>query len=179
MPIVTGDIELRLSIKTGSAGNSLAQGSGALSLGKYISTTVAPTALHGLFPLLAAADNAAGTLAQYLCLFLYNKHATLTWRTPRVWLADPAGGALVAIGVDTVAASAVGSASAQALEVANITTAPSGVTFSAPTTYNSGLSLGDIAAGQVKAFWVRRTANNSAAVSGEAPTIYWQGGTLG
>ena len=83
-PITTADIELRLTIKTATAGNQLAQASGALSLGKWISTTVAPTTLNGLFPLLAAADNAAATLMQYLGLALYNKHATNTWRAPRV-----------------------------------------------------------------------------------------------
>lgn len=178
MPIVASDIELRLTIRTGTAGNSTAQGSGALSLGKYLSTTVAPTDVNALFPLLAAADNAAGTRVEYLCLALYNKHATLTWRSPKLWLTDPSGGTTLALAVDSTAASAAASASAQALEITSITTAPSGLTWSAPTSYGTGLSLGDIPAGYCKAWWIRRTAANSAGVR-ETPKFEWRGGTLG
>ena len=179
MPILATDLEVRLSIKTGSAGNTTAQGSGVLSLGKYVSTTPGPTTLNGLFPMLAAADNAAGTLKQYLCLFAVNTHASLTWRAPRLWLTDPAGGTDVAVGVDPTAASLLGSASAQALEVASVTTAPAGVTFSAPGTYSAGLLLGDIGPGRCKAFWVCRSASNSGGMSGEAPLLELRGGTLG
>lgn len=177
-PIVTADIELRFTIKGGSAGNTTAQGSGALSLGKYVSTTVATTTKDSLFPALSAADNASGTRVEYLALALYNKHATNTWRAPKLWLTDPAGGTSLAIAVDSVAASAVGSASAQGLEVANITTAPAALSFSSPSSYGSGLALGDIPPGYVKFFWIRRSAANSAALT-EAPLFEWLGGTLG
>lgn len=179
MPIVEADLKLRLSVRTGSAGNSTAQGDGALSWGKYLSTSAAPTSVNALFPALSAADNAAATLHQYLCLFLLNDHATLTWRSPKLWLTDPAGGALVAIAVDSTAASIKTSAAAQALEVTAITNAPTALTFTAPTSYATGLSLGDIPAGYCRAFWVRRSANNSGGVTGESPTFSWQGGTLG
>ena len=84
-------------------------------------------------------------------------------------------GAGVAIGIDTVAASALDNASAQGLEVTNETTAPSAVSFSTPTTKATGLSLGDIPAGQVKAFWIRRTASNSAAKDADGATISVEG----
>ena len=52
------------------------------------------------------------------------------------------------------------------MTVANETTAPAGVSFSAPTTKASGLAMGaNLAAQNVKAYWVRRTATNSAAVN--------------
>ena len=179
MPILATDLEVRLSIKTGSAGNTVAQGSGTLSLGGWVSTTLAPVALNALFPELSREDNAAGTLKQYLCLFAVNLHATLTWRSPRLWLTDPAGGTDVAIGIDPTPASLLGSSSAQALEVANITTAPAGVTFSAPGAYGAGLLLGDVGPGRCKAFWVRRSAANSGGVSAEKPLFALDGGTLG
>ena len=51
MAIVTGDILWKLSIKTGSAGNSLAQTDPNASLGKYISTSAwAGGTLHDLNP---------------------------------------------------------------------------------------------------------------------------------
>lgn len=178
MPIVTSDIELRLTIRTGSTGNATAQAAGALSLGKYLSTSLAPASPNDLFPLLADADNAAGVLNHYLCLMLLNRHASLTWRAPRLWLDDPAGGSTLAIAVDPTPASLAGSSAAQALEVASITTAPAGLTWSAPASYAAGLALGDIPAGYVKAWWIRRSAANSQAVR-ESPRFEWLGATLG
>jgi hypothetical protein len=40
--------------------------------------------------------------------------------------------------------------------IANETTAPTSVTFSAPSTAGTGLALGDIPAGQRRAIWLRR-----------------------
>jgi hypothetical protein len=91
--------------------------------------------------------------------------------------AEVAGGASIAIGVDTTAASALGSATAQALTIANETTAPAGVTFSAPTTAAGGISLGSIPVGNVRAVWVRRTAANTAALSGDGVTLAVSGDT--
>lgn len=69
------------------------------------------------------------------------------------------------------AASDAGSASAQALAVADEFTAPSGVTFSAPMDLAGALSLGDIPAGQVRALWVRMTGANSAAKDSDGITL--------
>jgi hypothetical protein len=91
--------------------------------------------------------------------------------------AEVAGGASIAIGPDTTAASALGSATAQALTIANETTAPAGVTFTAPTTAATGIALGTIGSGQVKAFWIRRTAANTAALSGDGVTLGISGDT--
>lgn len=73
------------------------------------------------------------------------------------------GNTTIAIGIDTTAATPVGNAGAQALQVANENTAPVGVSFSSPTTKSAGLSLGDLAAGYVRAVWIRRTPLNNGA----------------
>lgn len=129
MAIVAGDIKLRRSTKSGSAGNTTTQPSQAASLGKYVSTTDVPSGLHGVFARMAAADN-AGQVPQYACLFLVNTHASLTWTDVRVWLSggDPAGGATVALAADTTPASLLGASSDQALTAASISAAtPAGV----------------------------------------------------
>lgn len=169
MPITSAELKQVYSIKTGSAGNSTAQGSPALSLGKYVSTTVWPGAAHDLFQAMAADENAAGTV-RYRCVFVRNTHATLTATDVRVYLpnGDPAGGATVAIALDTTAVSAIGAAAAQALEVANDTTAPAGLTWVTPTTYAAGIVLGNLAPNQCRAYWIRRTATNSAPVTAES-----------
>lgn len=169
MPITAAELKHVRSIKTGSAGNSTAQADPSLSLGKYLSTTVWAGALHDLFAAMGADENAAGTV-QYRCIFVRNTHATLTATDTRVFLpnGDPAGGAAVAIAVDPTAASAIGSAAAQAVEIANETAAPAGVAgWVTPTTYAAGIVLGDIAPGQCRAYWIRRTGANSDPLSAE------------
>jgi len=112
----------------------------------------------------------------YRCIFLHNNHGSLTLLSPVLWIAsEVAGGANIALGVDTTPASSIGSASAQALTIANTLTAPAGVTFSSPTNKGTGLSLGDIPAGQCKAFWFKRTATNSSALNNDGVTIQVEG----
>lgn len=164
MAIAASDILYKYSVKTGAAGNSTTSSAGA-SLGKYISTTQASTGLNGLFDDVSAAENAASTV-DYRCVFVHNNHGSLTAQNVVVYLAsETAGGTSIAIAIDAIAASAIGSSSAQAAEVANETTSPGAGagSFSSPTTAGSGLSLGNIAAGSCRAFWVRRTAANTAA----------------
>jgi hypothetical protein len=170
MPIVAADLLLKLSVSA-AAGNTTG-GTPATSLGDQISTTqLSGTALNNAFDDIGASENASSE-AEYRCLFVHNSHATLTAQNLVVYLsAEVGGGAVTAIGVDPTAASAVGSASAQALTIANEDTAPAGVAFSAPTTSGTGLALGSLAPGQVKAFWVRRTAANTAAVNNDGVTI--------
>jgi len=179
MPIVSADIKWKLSVKTGSAGNSTA-GTAAGSLGKYISTTeIVDNTINNLFDNISGDENAASTV-DYRCIFVHNSHATLTLLSPVVWLsAEVANGASAAIAIDDLAASAIGSASAQADEIANETTAPgSGVgSFSSPTTKGTGLALSDIPAGQCRAVWVRRTAANTAALDNDGVTIRVEGDT--
>jgi len=175
MAILTTDLLYKLSTTAGTAGNSLTS-TIAGTLGKYISTTaVSATALNNLHENVTGDENAASTVF-YKCVFVHNNHATLTWTSPVLWLsAETAGGASLALGVDTTAASALAATAAQALTVANRTTAPTGVTFTAPTTKATGIALGNIPAGSVRAFWVRLTTANSAAATADGGTWRTEG----
>jgi hypothetical protein len=175
--IVPSDILIKYSTTAGSAGNALASNAGS-SLGKYLSTTAMPDAtLNALFDDVSGAENAASTV-DYRCLFVHNSNASNALENAVIYLsAEVSGGANIAVGADTTAASAIGTPSAQALQVANETTAPSGVSFSSPTTAGTGVSLGTIPSGQCKAFWVRRTATNSAALSNDGVTLSVTGDT--
>jgi hypothetical protein len=161
MAIAGSDVLYKYSIKTGSAGNSTASAA-ATSLGKYISTTDVATGLNGLFDDVSAAENAASTV-DYRSFFVRNNHGSLTMQNTVIYLAsETAGGTNIAIAIDNTAASVIGSASAQGDQIANETTAPSAVgAFSSPTTAGTGLSLGNIPAGQCRQVWVKRTATNS------------------
>jgi hypothetical protein len=256
MPIVTADLLVKLSVTTGAAGNSTAQGNVNNSLGKYISTTqITDASLNNLFDDVSGDENAAGTV-DYRCIFLHNSHATLSLTGTVVWLggkrctvaastdkftftshgfsdgdavrivaeyatdtlptgvnnsttyfvvsstandfklAATAGGAAiditvdgtatvrrfgnttVAIAIDNAAASAVGSASAQADLIGAETTAPSSVgAFSSPVTKATGLSLGTIAAGNCRAVWVKRTPLNNGARNPDSAVVRFEGDT--
>jgi hypothetical protein len=176
--ITSGEILLKYSTTSGSAGNSLSS-TAAASLGKYISTTAWPDAtLNGLFDDITGAENAASTV-DYRCIFVHNSNASNTLENAVVYLsAEVANGAGIAVAADSTAASVIASGSAQALTVANETTAPAGpLTFSSPATAGAGVALGNIPSGQCKAFWVRRTAANNAALSADGVTIAVTGDT--
>jgi len=177
VPIATADIKFKYATTAGSAGNSGA-GAANSSFGKYISTTeVADATLNALFDDITGTENAALDV-EYRCVFIHNSHATLTLVAPILWVsAEVADGASVAIGLDPTAPSAVGSASAQALEVTDEQDDPAGVVFSTPTTKAGGLAIASIPAGQCAAFWVRRTATNSDATNGDGFTYRLEGDT--
>lgn len=176
MAITASDILFKFSVAA-AAGDTTA-GTAAGSLGDQISTTqITDATLHNLFDVITGDENAASDV-EYRCLFVHNNHATLTWENVVVWLsAETAGGASAAISVDTTGVTAKGAATAQAKTVADESTAPSGQTFTAPTTKGTGLSIGNIPAGSVAAIWIRRTAANSAALDTDGVTIRCEGDT--
>lgn len=166
------DIVIRLSV--GAAAGDTTASSGAASLGDQVSTTVASTAVNGLFDVITGAENAASTV-DYRCVFILNNHATLTAYSVKVYLAsEVSGGASTAIALDNIAISAKTSGSAQAATIATETTTPTGVgAFSSPTTDSGGLSVGDLAPGQVKGIWIRRTAANTGPVAADGVSLAW------
>jgi hypothetical protein len=178
--IVASDLIIRYSVKTGSAGNTTA-GTAAGSLGTYISTTPwAGGVANDLFDDITGGENAASTV-DYRCVFIYNSNTANTYQNAVAYISlETAGGASIAIAADTTLTSVLGSASAQALTGTTETAPGAGVTglsYSSPTTAATGVSLGSIAAGSVKALWIRRTAANSAALSVDGVTIAWAGDT--
>lgn len=173
MAITATDIHFRASTTAGAAGNANAYAGAGTSLGKYITNAdFTDAAANNIFDDVTGDQNAASQV-DYQCMFIYNANGSLAMLAPCVaWISsEVAGGTSIAIGVDTTAASALGSASAQALTIANKTTAPAGVSFSAPTTKGTGVTVGAIPSGNVKALWLRRTAANTSAVDADGATI--------
>lgn len=180
MAITASDILYKFSTTAGSAGNSNT-GTGAGSLGKFISTSQITTAtLHELFDVVTGDESTAGD-TEYRCMFVHNAHASLTWTGVVVWLpSEVSGGAAIALSVDTTAASAIGAGTDQAKTIANESTAPSSQTFSSPTSKGTGLAVGDLAPGQCRAVWVRRTvaASTTTPVANDGGTVRFEGDTL-
>lgn len=163
MPIVSGDLQFRLS---GGAANA----SAAASLGGIKSSNVYPAAL---FDDTSAAESLAGDV-EYRCFYVHNAHATLTLLNAVVWLNAQSLGAGHAIAIG------VGSSAVNGVEqtVANEDTAPAGVTFTSPTTQGAGLALGSIPAGQHRAVWQRRVVTGASAASANSftPRVYGETG---
>ena len=161
MAIVSTDIQYRLS---GGASNS----DPALSLGGVKSSTAA----SNYFDDVSSAEASAGD-TEYRCVYVHNNHGTLSLIGAKVFIQanTPSSDTDVAIGL--------GSSAINGTEqtVADESTAPTGVSFSAPTTFAGGLAIGDLAAGAHKAVWVRRTVNAGAAAYADSFTLRVQGDT--
>lgn len=160
MAILTTDIVIRLS---GGAANSDPNA----SLGGAKSSVVAGS---NLFDDKSSAEAAVGRV-EYRCFYVHNAHASLTYLSPKIWVQTntPSADTTVDIGLGTSAVNGTEQT------VANETTAPTGVTFSAPSSFAAGLAMSDIPAGQSMAVWVRLTVNAGAAAVADSFTLQVQG----
>lgn len=180
MAIASTDIVWKYSNPNLTQGNS-GSGTAATSLGGQMSGSEwAGGSLNDLFPDITGAENAASN-ADYRCVFIHNKHATLTYLGAKVYIsAEVGGGASIAIGKDVtyntpIACNHIGH---QAAEISTKDTDP-GVTFyTYPISTATALSLGDIAPGYCIALWIKRTAANTPAMNGDGATLTVFGDTM-
>lgn len=164
MAVLTGDIKFYLS---GGGSNS----DPSASLGGAISTTEVSSST--LWDGVSSAEALSGD-TEYRCIYVKNTNATDTWLTAKAWISTntPSIDSTTSIGLGTAAISGTEQT------VGNESTAPSGVTFSAPSTQESGLSIGNLTAGQYKAIWWRRVISSSAsAYNNDGATITVGGDT--
>jgi len=156
MPLIAGDFVTRLS---GGVGNS----DGNASLGGVKSANAASASIDALFDQTATAEATAGDV-EYRCVYLHNAGSVTMFSTV-VWISSntPNANTTLDIGVGTAAVNGTEQT------IANESTAPSGVSFSAPSNQGAGLALGDIPAGQHKAIWLRRTVTAGAGASANDP----------
>jgi len=177
--ITSGEILFKYSVAA-AAGNTTAQPTPALSLGDQISTTVwSGSVLNDLFDDVTGAENSA-SVADYRCIFVHNSNSANALQNAVVYISgEVAGGTTISLAVDTVGVVAIGSGSAQALVATNETTGPqTSLTYStAAVSPATGLALGSIGTGQCRAFWIKRQASNSSALTGDGVTISVTGDT--
>jgi len=147
MAITTTDIKYRLS---GGSGNS----DPLLSLGGVKSSTEVSSTL---FDDISSGESATGE-DEYRCIYIHNNHGSLTMESTKMWIQSntPSPDTTVAIGAGT------SDINGTEQTVGSEGTAPSGVTFSSPSSEGTAISLGNIPYGQHKAVWVRRTVSEGA-----------------
>jgi hypothetical protein len=167
MAIVAGDLKIYLS---GGAGNSDPNA----SLGGIISSTeVTDNTTHNLFDQVSGTESLAGD-TEYRGVYLKNTHGSLTLQNTKIYISSNTGSADTTIDI----ALDGGATNATMETLSDESTAPSGETFTAPTTYASGLSIGSLAAGEKKGLFIRRTVSAAAAaVNDDAVTIKYDGDT--
>ena len=169
MPIVAADIKYYESATTAGGINSL---------GGAITATLASSAVNGLFDVVSGAESAAGD-TEYRCIYVKNTHATLTLQNAVLWIDTQTTSTQtdLAVGLDP-AGVGDGSTTGVAATVADENTAPAGVTFTAPSSLGTGITIGNIPAGQAQAIWLRRNVNaGAAAFSNDTTSITVQGDT--
>lgn len=165
MPIASSDIKKYLS---GGAANS--DPNAALG-GVMSSVEIVDNTLHNLFDKTTGAEAILGD-TEYRAFFIKNTHATLTYEDVVVYISSNTPSADTAVAI-ALADEAIGTSTIET--IANENTAPSGPTFSAPSTALTGISIGDLAPGQMKAIWVRWTVNSGAASVADEATIQTSG----
>ena len=150
-----------LSGQTGSANTA--------KLGGNISITeVTDNTLNNMFPDITG-DEAAAGVSKYCKVFVKNTNGSLTWQNVKAWVSSVTPGTdnEIAIGLEN-----------SANDTTTDGVAPSGVTFSTPTTKGAGLNLSNIASNAAVGVWVRWTVNAGAtAKANEAGTLRFEGDT--
>lgn len=180
MPILTGDLKFNKSLHTVAAGtdNGNTHGSEVESLGGAISTSELVSAeVHGLFDAVPSAEALAGRV-EYRLIYVKNDHSDLTLYDAKVFMFEntTSENSIIELGLDPVA----GNGDDSVIELddeADSTDKLSAVVFGAHSTFDSGLDIGNLAAGSKRAVWVRRTIEAGATAASELATIAVRGDT--
>lgn len=170
IPIAASDVHYRLS---GGAVNTDVNASigGAKS-----STAITDNVLTNLWDNVTGPESGAGDI-EYRCIYIHNNHGSLTLLGAKVWISSLTASSDDEIDIG-LGSSAVGTATEEQL-IANESTAPTGVSFSRPTSAGAALVIGDMLTLEHKALWVRRTVNaGAAAYSNNVYTLTVEGETL-
>lgn len=170
MAIVSTDLVYRLS---GGAGNTSPAAALGGAMGTAAGAIITSAAANNLFDDVSGAESSAGDV-EYRCFYVQNTHGSLTLQNAVVWIESLTNSAQTEFDL-ALSGSAVGAA---AETVANESTAPSGPTFSRPTTKGAGLAIGDIPAGSFKAIWVKRTVTAGATAVSDSGAIRVEGDSV-
>ena len=157
MPVLSTDIQFLLS---GGAANT----SPAASLGGIASTTQVVDAVdNNLFADVTPAQATAGAV-HHRGLYAKNVHASLALTDARLFISSLTSSADDELDV----AIAVEAVNVDMATIASETTVPTGVTFTRPTTYGTGLQFNaatGLVASARRGDWGRRTVNAGAAAA--------------
>ncbi len=178
MPVLPIDLVWRYSTPEIPVVGVEAQSSPVESLGGFLSPAEWTGGVIGdLFSDVTHTQN-TDQIPQHQAVFLLNTNTTRTLRGARAYIASQTeGGADLSIGIDPTPASAAEATAPQAVSISVTTSPPPGVTFSAPTTRETGVLLGDLEPGQCRCLWLRLQPMNTPSLSGDSATVAVTGQT--
>lgn len=158
-------------------GYTTAQRTPASSIGGFASTTPWAGGARGDLYGMASSVDVENARPDYRCVYLYNDSYTDTILDVRAYLDPDTAGALQFVaGADPRPVTFVDSTAAQAVEPLSAYQAPSGVTFSAPSDYATGIQLGDLPPRAGRPLWFKRVPVDSADRAAEAVDVTFTDG---
>jgi hypothetical protein len=162
---MAADLELHLSGGAANTDKNAALGGARSTAGGGVVPEASTP--NSLFDDVSGAEETAGDI-EYRGVFVRNV-GDVEAQSVVVWLTDTAdGGTTIAIAAADEAADDVDPIET----IANENTAPSGPSFSTPTTEGGGISLGSIPAGFHKGLWIRRTITAGTGASADSFTLH-------
>lgn len=171
MPIVTADIEFRLS---GGAANTAPNSSLGGAMSTVAGGLIADAVANNLWDDVSGAESTAGD-TEYRAFYVQNQHDTLTLQSAFFWISSDTTSADTDFEIG-LATEAVGVAIAET--IANENTAPTGVTFSnTAVSKATGLSIGNIPGNSYKGLWIKRVVTAGAAAASDTGTVRVEGDT--
>ncbi len=129
------------------------------SLGGSISTTeVSYNTLNALFNTVTGSEAESG-VTHYRCIYIKNTNGTTTFPDVNAWVDQISGyGVSFEIAIEAPTAQTI----------ANETTSPTGLSFSAPSYREEGLAIGNLTAGSSYAIWIKRIISAGAPFHADA-----------
>lgn len=170
MPIVASDIHHKYSV-LGSAGNPQSNPDSSIG-GSISSTQIADNTINNDMNDITSAEASSGIII-YRGYFYQNKHATLTFISPRIWIESQTSSS----NTDVALALTSEEKNLDIERLANETTAPIGPSFSQPANYAAGLELGSLAPDDYRGQWVKYTVNAGASATLDTYTLAVRGDT--
>ncbi len=170
MPIVSGDIEYRLSGGASNTDPDAALGGAMSTVGGGLITSAV---LNNLWDDVSGAEASAGDI-EYRCIYILNSHGSLSLQDPSIWIQTITPSTFSEVDLALAGEGLGGTAEV----IANESTAPVGETFTHPITKGGGLLPGTMTFGNFHALWIRRTITAAApAFSNDGPTLRIEGET--
>lgn len=170
MPIAASDIQYRLSGGTSNTDPNAALGGAMSTAGGGLITT---DTLNNVWDNVSGAESSSGD-TEYRCIYIKNNHGSLTLTGAKIWISSQTPSSDTSIEIALGGEGLNGTAET----VANENTAPAGESFSSPSSFGAGLSLGNMASGNTYPVWIKRIVGSSAAAANaDAYTLSVQGET--
>lgn len=168
MAVAAGDLKWLLS---GASGNS--DPNASLGGGESASEVVFSPTMNNLFDNVDPAEASSGA-TEYRCIYLQNDHATDTIIGVKVWINSqtPSSSSSIEIGLDPVGKNGTATG-----PISPSSSAPAGVSFSAPSSQGSGLAVGTLNAQDTYAVWIKRVISALAPAAANDPFTLSVSGT--